>query len=642
MGAKRLEGLWLNKHIIEQLEECTTTSAESTDGSVYAESVIFEVDDFAGVKIVNNRELALKEQFKARYHADATSTAYAPGRVEVLGNHTDYNEGYVLSAAIDTGTFSLASLSDNDEIKIFSVNFNEEITFSVSALKDEYEGGKIVKTSGWCNYVKGVLIKILERKNKEGGNIKGLNFLFDGDLPLGLGLSSSAALEISSGLCLSNLYQIKLNSEELAKIAQWSEHNYAGAKCGLLDQISSIHGKKAHLVKTDFRTLKVENVPLHESLCFLICNTGVSHSLVASEYNERRISCESAATHLNDCLSHDVTHLRDVTWEQLGQHADKLDEKDPKFSMRARHIVGENERVIEGQKLLQESKWEEFGKLMFQSHESSQNHFENSCKELDQVVDIARSIPHVLGARLSGGGFGGAALLLIESKYKDEVKKAVEEKYKQSHQTTVEVSVIVPSDGALLFERIDTTVLSLDGLVALRRNDTREVLRVVLAAAVPHQMASLADLVHGLSEAAKREILYSTIVFPKTESLQDDKPSVVISQASLDLNAVKSEVETHPELISLSAVQDVSLTLDSLLLIQEELHLEQFDSIQIYRGGVDLLCIKNTTRDVGRSAYVEINDYRRRIRQTLLKRADHMQTAMIVLSTVALTYIIPA
>jgi len=400
----------------------------------------------------------LQSQFKEKFGRDATSIAYAPGRVEVLGNHTDYNEGYVLSAAIDSGTFCLAAPSQDENIVIYSANFEQQVSLKVDDLKSEYEGGQPVKLKEtWCNYIKGVLIKVLEEKNKSGEKITGFHFLFNGDLPLGLGLSSSAALETSAGLCLGHLYQVTFSKEQLAKIGQWSEHNYAGVKCGLLDQISSIYGKSNHLVKTDFRTLQVENVPLDSSLCFLICNTGSTHALggVDSEYNERRTSCEGAAKHLNDHVTdRDVTHLRDVNYEHLELHAEKLDQKNPNFIKRAKHVVGENERVLAGQKLLEQKKYEEFGKLLYASHDSSINNFENSCKELDQVVDLAKNTPHVLGARLSGGGFGGAALLLIEVEHKEEVKSSIEAAYAKKHSgEKVEVSVIIPSQGAQLISK---------------------------------------------------------------------------------------------------------------------------------------------------------------------------------------------
>jgi len=351
-----------------------------------------------------------------------------------------------LSAAINSGTYFLVGPSNSKEVRIIAHNLNDQISFNADALKDEALSGSIEtsKNHSWSNYIKGVLIEIIKRIDKNTP-VSGFYALFGGDLGLGLGLSSSAALEVSSGLALSKYYKIELTPHELAKIGQKSEHTYVGVKCGLLDQISSLYGKEANLVKTDFRSLDVENVPLGSDLCFLICNTKVTHSLVTSEYNERRESCEGASNYFTNHVDQKVTHLRDVSWEQLHSHKDKMNKVHAK---RAAHIVGENDRVLKGKQYLMDGQIQQFGQLMFESHDSSTHNFENSCKELDAIVDIAKSIEEVVGARLSGGGFGGAALLVVRSKDKDEVKKKIEHLYKEKIGSDCEITFVVPSSGA--------------------------------------------------------------------------------------------------------------------------------------------------------------------------------------------------
>jgi len=239
-----------------------------------------------------NHELlkALKDNFHHKFNCAPSIITYAPGRVEVLGNHTDYNEGFVLSAAIDTGTYFLVAPSSNDTIAIVSHNMNQEVKWEnvgTSTLKPTPEN------ASWSNYIKGVVAQLIELKSEK--THLGFNALFGGDLALGAGLSSSAALEVCTALAITTLYkQDSIPQMQLAKICQKSEHVYVGVKCGLLDQFSSLFGKANHLVMSDFRSLEVQTVPLGEEACFLICNTNVHHNLVGSEYNVRRESCEKA------------------------------------------------------------------------------------------------------------------------------------------------------------------------------------------------------------------------------------------------------------------------------------------------------------------------------------------------------------
>jgi len=376
-------------------------------------------------------------KFKEHFGQDHTVVAYAPGRVEGLGNPTDYNEGFVLSAAINFGTFFIAAPAEGSECRLVAGDLMEEAVFDVAGTEPERE-------HMWANYVKGVFAGL--RAQCPGELDEGFVGLFLGNIPLGAGLSSSAALEMTSALGLCELYGVEVDEHTLAKIGQAAEHNYAGVKCGLLDQISSLYGKANSLVMTDFRTLEVENVPLGDDACFLMCNTKAKHALVDGEYNERREKCEEAAGYFGAALDRQVAALRDVSWEEWQAHASKMEDH---AARRSAHVIGECTRVLQGKDLLEHgSKLDAFGKLMFESHESSRKNFENSCEELDVLVDAARSIPGVLGARLSGGGFGGSVVVLVHPRDAEVVGQAMSAAYSKTYGHGCDVEVILPSDGA--------------------------------------------------------------------------------------------------------------------------------------------------------------------------------------------------
>ncbi len=378
------------------------------------------------------------DKFKQHYNINHTATAYAPGRVEVLGNHTDYNEGLVLSAAINMGIFCLAAPSPDNTCRIVAGDLMKEAIFDL-------DDTSIDPNNMWANYIKGVFVKLRER---EPQNInKAFNLLFFSDVPLGAGLSSSAALEISSGLCFSSLYDVSVSKLDMALIGQASEHDYAGVMCGVMDQISSIFGKLNHLVKSDFRSLEVETEPLGEELCFLVCDTNAKHALADGVYNKRRQKCEDAAAYFAENLDHPVTALRDVTMEEWKEHQANMD---PLAAKRSAHVIGENERVAQGAELLKKGDANAFGRLMFQSHQSSIENFENSCEELDFIVANSRNIPGVLGARLSGGGFGGSVVVLVHPRDIETVTQAIKAPYEKHFNIKCDIRTIIPSAGATI------------------------------------------------------------------------------------------------------------------------------------------------------------------------------------------------
>jgi galactokinase len=374
------------------------------------------------------------KKFADAFHRPHTVAAYAPGRIEVLGNHTDYNEGFVLSAGIDLGTFFLVAPSDDAACRLLAGDTMEEATFDVASPTP-------VKGQAWSNYVKGVFAKLRDR-----GSVKtGFTGMLLGNLPLGAGLSSSAALEMSAGMAFCELYGIKIEELDLAKIGQAAEHEYAGIRCGLLDQISAMFARDNELVMSDFRSLKIEHVPMTGDAKFIVCNTKVKHSLVDSEYNERRATCEKTARFFASVLKHPVSALRDVSWSEWQQYSSKMD---PVMAKRSAHVIGENTRVLEGRDLLMSGKLADFGKLMFESHESSRVNYENSCKELDFLVAAAKKTSGALGARLSGGGFGGSTVVLVRLGDVKSVGDALTSAYAREFGHQCDTRVVSPSAGA--------------------------------------------------------------------------------------------------------------------------------------------------------------------------------------------------
>ena len=381
----------------------------------------------------------LVAKFEKMYGSKPDVVAYAPGRIEVLGNHTDYNEGYVFSAAIDKGTFFAVSATADDSCELTAGDFMETAKFSINDVKPARE-------MTWQNYVTGSFNWLFDGKPAEAKH--GWKAMFLGNIPLGAGLSSSAALEMCTLLALSKLYGIEKDKTSIAKIGQKAEHTFAGCPCGLLDQASSLYGKAGALVKSDFRYCKFENVDMGPKVAFMMVKSNARHALVDGAYASRRQACEDAAKYFASVLKKgNVTHLRDVTMAEWVLYRGGLSETTAK---RAVHPIGEDERVIQGAELLAKGDLKGFGALMYDSHESSRNWFENSCEELDAIVDTAKAIPEVYGARLSGGGFGGSCCLLVDPTAADKIAAAITKEYKAKFGDEPVCSLIQPSDGAHL------------------------------------------------------------------------------------------------------------------------------------------------------------------------------------------------
>ena len=389
---------------------------------------------------MQNQEIynELVAKFEKMYGKWPEVVAYAPGRIEVLGNHTDYNEGYVFSAAIDKGTFFAVSASDDETCELTAADLMETAKFTVSTVAP-------AKEMTWQNYVTGTFNWLFDGNPAKAK--KGWKGMFLGNIPLGAGLSSSAALEMCTVLALSKLYGIEKDKTTMAKIGQKAEHTFAGCPCGLLDQASSMYGAEGALVKSDFRTNEFETVEMGPSVAFMMVKSNAKHALVDGAYATRRQACEDAAKYFASVLRKNVTHLRDVTMAEWVLYRGGLSETTAK---RAVHPIGEDGRVLQGAALLEKGDLKSFGALMYDSHESSRNWFENSCDELDTIVDAAKAIPEVYGARLSGGGFGGSCCLLVDPTAADKIAAAITKEYKAKYGDEPVCSLIKPSKGAYI------------------------------------------------------------------------------------------------------------------------------------------------------------------------------------------------
>ena len=379
----------------------------------------------------------LEKKFSETFGREPSTVSHAPGRIEVLGNHTDYNEGYVLSAAINCGTFFALAPRDDGLVRLVAGDIMDETVFPAASPERSDE-------HSWSNYVKGCIAGL---NAKYGAAEKGFDAMFLGNVPLGSGLSSSAALETSATIAVAKARGLDVPPIEVALVGQKAEHDFAGVKCGLLDQATSVFGEQDHLVMSDFRTREFKPVEFPADVCFLMCNTHAKHALVDGAYNERRECCERAARFFAATLDHPVAALRDVSWDEWLAHRSEMPELDAR---RSAHPIGENGRVLAGVEMLRAGDVEAFGALMFESHDSSRDYFENSCPELDTVVDAARAIPGVLGARLSGGGFGGSAVVLVRTRDAEAASAAIRHAYAHKHGDRCDTRTVVCSEGARL------------------------------------------------------------------------------------------------------------------------------------------------------------------------------------------------
>lgn len=365
-------------------------------------------------------------------------TVQAPGRINLIGEHTDYNDGFVLPAAIDrkitvrahrNGTPSAVKLTDSSQQHSFSFDLRD-----FSPLE-----------KGWQNYVMGVVSEL----QKLGGAIGGFDAEFEGDVPIGSGMSSSAALECSFATALNELFGLGFGKRQLIETSQRAEHNFVGIKCGIMDQFASVMGKKDHVILLDCRSLEFQYFPLElGTYHLLLLNTNVSHSLASSEYNTRRAECEEGVSVLQKEYP-GIENLRDVSLEQVVANKVKMPEH---IFRRCHHVVSENQRVLDATKALLASDFKALGKLMYQSHFSLQNDYEVSCPELDFLVRQTLDKDYIPGSRMMGGGFGGCTINMIEkgriAEFVEQVSKIYRDRF-GIDLTPIEVAI---GDGATVIQ----------------------------------------------------------------------------------------------------------------------------------------------------------------------------------------------
>ena len=379
--------------------------------------------------MIDYREL--KRKFESVYVGDP-QVFRAPGRVNLIGEHTDYNDGYVLPMAIDRESAAAIVPRDDRRFRVYTANFEESAEFDLDV---PYSG----KRGRWINFIEG-MARILESKGKR---LSGADIVIWSDVPTGAGLSSSAALETVVGLAMLTISGEDVDRTLLARAGQQTEHDYVGAKVGIMDQFVSANALEGHALLLDCRTLEFENVPLDTTdVSIVICDTNVKHDLAASAYNTRREECSEAVEILKIELP-EITHLRDVSIDELEKYGSLL----PKtVRARATHVVTENERTLKAADALKRSDFPEFGRLMFESHRSLRDDYEVSSPELDTLVEIARGFKGVLGARMTGGGFGGCTVNLVERARVDEFLETTASDYTRIHGRELD-SVISPACG---------------------------------------------------------------------------------------------------------------------------------------------------------------------------------------------------
>jgi len=376
-------------------------------------------------------------EFQKHYGRPPRWIVAAPGRVNVIGEHTDYNDGFVLPMAIERYAIMAADAANTPgKISIYDAHFKENATIDISA----------PVTKGlpkWSNYIRGVLCGFQNR----GVTVPALDVAFMSTVPLGGGLSSSAALEVCTATLMEAATGKAIDPIEKALLAQKAEHDFAGVPCGIMDQFISALGREGHLLLLDCRTRKTELVPMSDpSVALLVINTNVKHELSGGEYAERRAQCEEAAKNLG------VKSLRDVTPEQLEKGKGKLSEL---VYRRARHVIGEINRTIEAAHRTRAGHWTRMGELMYASHASLRDDYEVSCQELDDVVEIAEDIGlkgGVYGCRMTGGGFGGCCVALVKADCVDAITKKIAADYQAKTGIDAAIFASRPAAGATIIK----------------------------------------------------------------------------------------------------------------------------------------------------------------------------------------------
>ena len=378
------------------------------------------------------------EQLAQLGRFNASVVVNSPGRVNLIGEHTDYNNGFVMPTAIDkTIKFYLKANGSQTNCNVNSLNFNSSFNFD---LDDDNRNG-----DEWTLYILGVVKEI----QKLGKHLKGFDCLMYSDLPIGAGISSSAALECGLAYGLNALFDLKMSKLDIVKLSQKAEHNYVGTQCGIMDQFASVMSKTGNVIKLDCESLDYELIPFNiKPYKLLLLNTNVSHNLASSEYNVRRQECEEGVRILKTQFKN-INSLRDVSFDQLETVKEKLT---PVIYKRCLYILQENARVLKAAECLSNGDLKAFGFLMYASHEGLQHKYEVSCKELDFLTDFSKENPAILGCRMMGGGFGGCTINLIHEEKISEYVEDVSQAYREKFNLKLTAFTTVPANGSTLIE----------------------------------------------------------------------------------------------------------------------------------------------------------------------------------------------
>lgn len=365
------------------------------------------------------------------FYGEGASLFASPGRINLIGEHTDYNGGFVFPGAVDKGIVAAIRPNGTERVRAWSLDMNEASEFG---LREEDKPGQ-----SWARYIFGVCREV----QKRGGHIGGFDTVFAGDVPLGAGMSSSAALESTYAFALNELWQCGIDKFELAKIGQATEHNYCGVNCGIMDQFASVFGKKGNLIRLDCRSLEYAYFPFDpKGYRLVLVDSRVKHELVGSPYNDRRASCERVARELGQ------EFLRGATMEQLDAVKERISEEDYK---RARYVIGEERRVLDVCDALERGDYETVGRRMYDTHWGMSKDYEVSCEELDFLVEVAEACG-VSGSRIMGGGFGGCTINLVKEELYDSFIATAREKFAARYGHEPKVYDVVISDGSRRLE----------------------------------------------------------------------------------------------------------------------------------------------------------------------------------------------
>ena len=373
----------------------------------------------------------ITKAFTEKYNV-LPSVFRSPGRVNIIGEHTDYNEGFVLPGAIDKNIYVAISKRSDNIINLFATDFNENFSSNVEDVKKS--------TVQWANYILGVV----DQLQKAGAVLTGFNLLVDGDIPIGAGLSSSAAVECATAFALNEIFELGFDRIKLSFMAQKAEHLFAGVNCGIMDQFASMLGKKDHVIKLDCRSLEYEYIPFKlDGYKIVLLNTNVKHNLASSEYNIRRQQCEEAVAIIKQ-FHPSIKSLRDVTMDMLDKY---VAIEHPLIHQRCKYVVKENMRLFAACEDLKNGNIVALGNKMYQAHVGLSTEYEVSCKELDFLVDHVKLIPGVVGARMMGGGFGGCTINLVQEDVIEKLIKDVSIAYEAAMKLPLTCYIAVIENG---------------------------------------------------------------------------------------------------------------------------------------------------------------------------------------------------